>query len=39
MKINISGKNVTITDALKDYARKKVGKIKDFDGDLEARLR
>jgi putative sigma-54 modulation protein len=39
MKVNISGKNVTITDALKDYAGKKVGKIgRFFEGDLEAQV-
>ena len=39
MKVKISGKNIAVTDALKDYAQKKVGKIgKFFEGDVEAQV-
>ncbi|MGI6486155.1 MAG: ribosome-associated translation inhibitor RaiA [Thermoanaerobacterales bacterium] len=39
MKVNVSGKNVTITNALKEYAVKKVGKIERFfEGELEAQV-
>ena len=37
MKINVSGKNFTVTNALKEYTEKKVGKLdKYFENDVEA---
>ena len=30
MKINLLGKNIELTDALKDYAEKKVGDLEKF---------
>ncbi|PZN06779.1 MAG: ribosome-associated translation inhibitor RaiA [Bacillota bacterium] len=39
MNISIYGKNVDVTDALKEYARKKVGKVaKYFDEPLQAKV-
>ncbi|WP_213974792.1 ribosome hibernation-promoting factor, HPF/YfiA family [Tepidanaerobacter acetatoxydans] len=39
MKLNISGKNFTVTKALKDYAEKKLGKLeKFFDSEVEAQV-
>ena len=39
MKVNISGRNINVTNSLKDYAEKKVGKIaKYFDGEVEAQV-
>lgn len=35
MKINVRGKNITVTPALREYAEKKIGKFtKYFEGDL-----
>jgi putative sigma-54 modulation protein len=39
MKVIVSGKNVTVTNPLKEYAEKKVGKIgRFFEGDVEAQV-
>jgi putative sigma-54 modulation protein len=39
MKVNVSGKNFIVTNPLKEYAEKKVGKIaKFFDGEVEAQV-
>lgn len=39
MKVTVSGKNVTVTNPLKEYAEKKLGKIgKFFEGDIEAQV-
>ncbi len=39
MKITISGKNFTVTKALREYTEKKVGKLeKFFEGDIEAQV-
>ncbi|MDI3534648.1 MAG: putative sigma-54 modulation protein [Thermosediminibacterales bacterium] len=39
MKITVSGKNMDVTDALKDYAVKRISKIdKYFDNDIEAQV-
>lgn len=39
MKITVSGKNMDITDALRDYAVKRISKIdKYFDNDIEAQV-
>jgi putative sigma-54 modulation protein len=39
MKINVTGKNITVTDSLKEYVNKKVGKIgKYFEGEVEAKV-
>ncbi|MFS8639891.1 MAG: ribosome-associated translation inhibitor RaiA [Symbiobacteriaceae bacterium] len=39
MNISIYGKNIDVTDALKEYARKKVGKVaKYFDEPLQAKV-
>jgi len=39
MKVNVSGKNINVTQALKDYAEKKVGKLERFfDSHVEAQV-
>jgi len=39
MKVNVSGKNLNVTQALKDYAEKKVGRLERFfDADVEAQV-
>jgi len=39
MKDNVSGKNINVTQALKDYAEKKVGKLERFfDAEVEAQV-
>jgi len=39
MKVNVSGRNINVTDSLKDYAEKKVGKIaKYLDGEVDAQV-
>ncbi len=35
MKINLLGKNIELTDALKDYAEKKVGDLEKFISSME----
>lgn len=39
MKVNVSGKNINVTQALKDYAEKKLGKLERlFDTPVEAQV-
>lgn len=39
MKVTVSGKNVTVTTPLKEYAEKKVGKLERFfEGNVEAQV-